>query len=559
VGNGIIASRHLLHPLLLHVFFFWLEIMEEGRGCCGDQQCWMPESILVPNGETTVDIAPTLVDNNDQYACLRTRQDSLRVIFSTDSYPPVWDQRKIIEDAVIQAAAETNNPLIRTGTKHIGGEKPHHISTLGCKFSISYQHNKKRKDPYSVGENAEPQYRDGVRQDPIVGKKSRNRDHGRQKARRTVTTKLPSEEVCHFHVRLALYPGEFWCIEPWTGNRQHRNHPRLGWDELRRPMATLPQTDRDNGALYSRFASNGAARNILYEQTQCTLSDGQLRHNNKKVETINGTLPRMDGDINSGISGGAHDLILYLQKQQRKGELSFIAVYHEIDNTSFVTIKKADEKRNREQQQELFGGTAQQKTETESTTEVSISTHSTDASGNNTSEKVLLTSEEQFQLGASLSTIRDRLKVGQKILLALAWVRTDERRLFEMFPEIFMLDVTHGTNIEARPLAVSASIDAYMETFTPVRAFLPSECQWVFHWLWASAIPSLLGHENIRRIQLVLSDGDSKIYIPFDSLKDILYPSAIHGLCGFHLILQALQKLRMLGKEKLDVKMMIKT
>jgi hypothetical protein len=128
-----------------------------------------------------------------------------------------------------------------------------------------------------------------------------------------------------------------------------------------------------------------------------------------------------------------------------------------------------------------------------------------------------------------------------------------------MFPEIFMLDVTHATNIEARPLAVSASIDANMETFTPVRAFLPSECQWVFHWLWASAIPSLLGPENIRRIQLVLSDGDPKIYIPFDSLKENLYPSAIHGLCGFHLIIQFLQKLGLLGKDKPEVKMMIKT
>ena len=126
-------------------------------------------------------------------------------------------------------------------------------------------------------------------------------------------------------MRLILYPGEFWCIEPWTGNRQHRNHARLGWDEMRRPMASLPQTDRENGALYSRFASNGAARNILYEQTQCTLSDGQLRHNRRKVETLNGTLPRMEGDINSGISGGANELILHLQNQQQKGMLSFIA------------------------------------------------------------------------------------------------------------------------------------------------------------------------------------------------------------------------------------------
>ena len=43
----------------------------------------------------------------------------------------------------------------------------------------------------------------------------------------------------------------------------------------------------------------------------------------------------MDGDIDSGICGGANDLILYLQEQQQPGRLSFIAIYHEIDSTSF--------------------------------------------------------------------------------------------------------------------------------------------------------------------------------------------------------------------------------
>jgi hypothetical protein len=122
-----------------------------------------------------------------------------------------------------------------------------------------------------------------------------------------------------------------------------------------------------------------------------------------------------------------------------------------------------------------------------------------------------------------------------------------------------MVDVTHGTNSEARPLCVSASIDANMNTFTPIRAFLPSECQWVFHWLWASAIPALLGIETIRRIQLVLSDGDAKIYIPFDSVRERLYPSAIHGLCSYHLVTQPLQRLRLQGRDKPQVKRMLET
>jgi hypothetical protein len=170
-----------------------------------------------------------------------------------------------------------------------------------------------------------------------------------------------------------------------------------------------------------------------------------------------------------------------------------------------------------------------------------------------------LTNEEQVQLGSALSPIRKRLAVGQKILLAVAWVREDERRLFEMFPEVFMIDVTHATNSEGRPLAVSASVDAHMKTFTPIRAFLPSECQWVFHWLWTTAIPTLLGRENIRRKELALSDGDSKIYTPFDSVKAELYPHAIHGLCNFHLVTQPLAKLQIRGKDKPIVVSMLKT
>jgi hypothetical protein len=278
--------------------------MEDFHGCCDGQQCWLSESIMVSNGEATIDIAPALVDKNDKYASIRRGQASLRVVFSTTVYPPVWDQRKKIEDVIVLAAAESNIPLTRTGTHHIGSKKPHYVSILGCKFSRPYNHNKKRKDLPCSGENDDPQYREGVRQDPIVGKKNRNRVDGKKKPRRTVTTKLAPDALCKFHIRLCLYPGDCWCIEPWTGNREHRNHPLLNWEEMRRPMASLPVIDSDNAALYSRFTSTGSARSILFEQTKCTLSDGQLRYNQNKVETVNGTIPRMDGDINGGVSNG---------------------------------------------------------------------------------------------------------------------------------------------------------------------------------------------------------------------------------------------------------------
>ena len=88
--------------------------------------------------------------------------------------------------------------------------------------------------------------------------------------------------------------------------------------------------------------------------------------------------------------------------------------------------------------------------------------------------------EDKIALGELVSAVTDgkELKKGTKILLAVAWCRKDERRLFEMFPEVLMFDVTHSTNTEARPLGLSASIDHNMKVFTPFRVFMPSECQW---------------------------------------------------------------------------------
>ena len=77
------------------------------RGCCGDRHCWMPEAILVPNGESTIDIAPTLVDNHDKYASLRTRQESLRVFF----FPRI----DTLQSALDWQSSALESPLSRLG------------------------------------------------------------------------------------------------------------------------------------------------------------------------------------------------------------------------------------------------------------------------------------------------------------------------------------------------------------------------------------------------------------------------------------------------------------
>ena len=88
----------------------------------------------------------------------------------------------------------------------------------------------------------------------------------------------------------------------------------------------------------------------------------------------------------------------------------------------------------------------------------------------------LTTEAERMSLASTLLPIVDRLEVKKRVLLAAAWTRTDERRLFEMYPEVLMFDVTFQMNSnEGRPLGVTCSPDGNMNIFTPFRAFLPEK------------------------------------------------------------------------------------
>ena len=74
----------------------------------------------------------------------------------------------------------------------------------------------------------------------------------------------------------------------------------------------------------------------------------------------------------------------------------------------------------------------------------------TPAAGSNESVVTheLNTDESQLAFVETLTSLSQKLTEGTKVLLGVAWCRNDERKLFEQFPEVLMLDVTFGTNAE---------------------------------------------------------------------------------------------------------------
>jgi hypothetical protein len=61
---------------------------------------------------------------------------------------------------------------------------------------------------------------------------------------------------------------------------------------------------------------------------------------------------------------------------------------------------------------------------------------------------------------------------------------------FFKFPELLVVDfIPRGadTNIEDHTLMIVAGLDNMRRKFQSIRAFLPSECQWAFHFSFSTS------------------------------------------------------------------------
>jgi hypothetical protein len=135
--------------------------------------------------------------------------------------------------------------------------------------------------------------------------------------------------------------------------------------------------------------------------------------------------------------------------------------------------------------------------------------------------------------------VREALLVdnSENILLAIAWITNKDMRLFHLFPEVTFWDTQQKTNRERRPCFLGCGKDSENRCFTYLRAFMPSECRWVFDWLYSKAMPTLLGRIYLQKTILSLTDGDNNKYGHLENwIKAGTFAMSDYGLCGFHLV-----------------------
>ena len=136
-----------------------------------------------------------------------------------------------------------------------------------------------------------------------------------------------------------------------------------------------------------------------------------------------------------------------------------------------------------------------------------------------------------------IKTVVEALTLGEdEVLLAVAWT-TKEGRLNHMkYPDVLGVDVTYGKNNEKRPQFCVIGKNARNRNIPILDAFLPSQQQYVFRWLFQDAVPNLLDKLALLSTQLIMTDQDLHMIAglshPLNDLR--LYGNALRRLCKWH-------------------------
>ena len=129
-----------------------------------------------------------------------------------------------------------------------------------------------------------------------------------------------------------------------------------------------------------------------------------------------------------------------------------------------------------------------------------------------------------------------------RILLGAGWVDAQAFAQFQRFPEVLFIDSTHKTNNEARPLLMICGRDQSGKAFVVARIFMPNETSAFYRWVFLKCLPCLLGEANLKRVKLVITDGDAQEFEAVEESCLHYLTNAFRGRCMYHIVQKTFER-----------------
>lgn len=135
----------------------------------------------------------------------------------------------------------------------------------------------------------------------------------------------------------------------------------------------------------------------------------------------------------------AENLRRHLQAERERGKLSYVMLKHEIENSALHTIRKNDYIG-----MDSWGKNGKATNATDGSVEFNMKAETFSQDGASFTRSVSLSPADGTLVTSMHAPIYHELQVGQEIMLGVAWCRDEERRLFELYPEVLLFGVTYA-------------------------------------------------------------------------------------------------------------------
>jgi hypothetical protein len=124
----------------------------------------------------------------------------------------------------------------------------------------------------------------------------------------------------------------------------------------------------------------------------------------------------------------------------------------------------------------------------------------------------------------------------QELLLGLACIYPEEKRIFKLFPRVLKIDAISGANNEKRALLTVTVIDQNGKSHVVFRALLPNERAWTFQWIFQEMLPNKFGPACLHEINVIITDSDSQETSQLDIAVGLYFPKAKRLRCVWRII-----------------------
>ena len=160
-------------------------------------------------------------------------------------------------------------------------------------------------------------------------------------------------------------------------------------------------------------------------------------------------------------------------------------------------------------------------------------------------EKIVMSCSDRMRDKMSRLKAKMGYDKSTEVLLACSIASDQMLRHVHMFPEVFFMDVTSGTNRQKLDLFLLVVCDANAQCHVGNVTFISSCQSWVFLKIYETFFELLYGKETINRNRLCLTDEDKSEYGPLERMiaTENYWHLSKHMLCIFHALVKQFHEL----------------